>query len=97
MKELKETPMFTILSPEKRRDAFVAAKERFEVDGRTEVWEFHSLWEYIADEVAKAQKKHTLQQVVEWGKGVCKEHSPYGITRLRCSECLVELFREAKK
>ncbi len=45
----------TVITPEKRNDCYDKAHERWEKDGKTELYEFSFLWQYIAYEVAKAQ------------------------------------------
>ena len=46
-----------LLSPEARRDIFNKAEERWREDGRTETWEFSTLWEYIAYYTTQAQRE----------------------------------------
>ena len=44
-----------LLSPEEINNCYDIAIERWEEDGKTGVWEFSHLWQYIANEIAKAQ------------------------------------------
>jgi len=44
-----------LLTPEEGRDTSKRAENRWRTDGRKEIYEFNTLWEYIVDEVKKAQ------------------------------------------
>ena len=63
-----------LLTPEEINACYDLAHERWEKDGKTEVYEFAFLWQYIAYEVVKAKRNmtavtvraETLKEVGEW-------------------------------
>ena len=61
------------------------------------------------DILCEAQKKHTLQQVIEWGNEVCPHqssdvsqptlrlHYQQDILKKECDKCWAELVKEVEK
>ena len=70
--------MSRLISDEERRDVFEKAEERWQEDGRTEKWEFDTLWKYIAYYEAEAQRDSSDR---EWIKTI-EEQGKYNLSAM---------------
>ena len=53
--------------------------------------------ESISTVIAKAERKHTLKQVIDWGDEPCPHDKGFGLARKRdCNMCWAELEKEGK-
>ena len=68
-----------LLTPEEINVCFDKAKERWEADGKCDIYEFGFLWQYVVDEAIKSQLAKAQQPIWDKRIGEAKREGREGV------------------